>query len=70
MAEASEEEAKELHEGGWVPDVPGGRTHWLHPRHGPVLGVPTARALQRSRAWREAEEANAVKAKARAATSC
>ena len=34
---------------GWVSDVAGGRTHWLHHRLAPVLGMSTKKALEKHR---------------------
>ena len=48
-AEATGAESKELMDAGWVPDVMGGRTHWLHSEHAAVLGVSTKKALERKR---------------------
>jgi hypothetical protein len=47
--EATEAEAAELFAAGWVPDVAGGRTHWLHAELAAVLGVSTKKALERQR---------------------
>jgi hypothetical protein len=43
--EATEAEVAELTACGWVPDVAGGRTHWLHREFAPVLGRSTRGAL-------------------------
>jgi hypothetical protein len=45
--EATEAETAELTAAGWTPDLAGGRTHWLHEEHAPVLGVSTRVALER-----------------------
>ena len=47
--EATDVEAAELTAAGWVSDVAGGRTHWLHHRLAPVLGMSTKKALEKHR---------------------
>jgi hypothetical protein len=56
IPEAAPEEAEELFASGWIPDIPCGRTHWLHRTLAPVLGVSTARALERNRANKRYKE--------------